>query len=180
MTLPAKNDGDVARSQFREDMDIVQASRLAARHGWRLRPDYDNLRLFVDMWALDEGGRRLDGDDYHIAMDMEYYRNYPPGVTFVNPKTWSFDPRLDKPWFPRLDDVRLPLAKLCFNADLNLEGRGYSTIQSFNNTMFLEYYFNGGDLSAPDAWNASRNTFFATLDILQKLLTKPRYGGRSQ
>ena len=180
MTLPAKNDRDVARSQFREDMDIVLASRLAAKHGWRLRPDYDNLRLFVDMWALDEGGRRLDGDDYHIAMDMEYYKNYPPGVTFVNPETWSFDPRSDMAWFPKLGGSRPPLTTLCFDPTASLGQNGYNSVQVFNNTMFLEYYFNGGNISSAHAWDPDHNTFFATLDILQKLLTRPCYEGRLQ
>lgn len=179
MTQPAKNDRVVARSQFQEDLGTVMANRHVARCGWRLRPDYDNLRLFVDMWALDENRRCLD-DDYHIVMDMEYYRNYPPGVTFLNPKNWSFDPSLDMAWFPKLGGARPPYTTLCFDPALKLEGQGYSTIQVFNNTMFLEYYFNGGDISTAKTWNPSRNTFFATLDILQKLLTRPCYEGRSQ
>lgn len=180
MTRPTKNDRNAARSQFREDMEIIKSNRLVARHGWRLKPDYDSLRLFVDMWALDEGGRRLDADDYHIVMDMEYYRNHPPGVTFVNPKGWSFDPSLDMSWIPKFGALRLPHTKLCFDPALNLEQKGYTTIQVFNNTMFLEYYFNGGNISAADAWNPNRNTFFATLDILQTLLARPCYEGRLQ
>lgn len=180
MTTPVKNDRGAARSQFREDMDIVAANPLSSRRGWRLRPDYENLRLYADMWALDENRRRLDGDDYHVVMDMEYYRNYPPGVTFVNPETWSFDPASDMKWFPRWGRSRPQLVTLCCDPKAGLKDKGYDTTQVFNNTMFLEYYFNGADISAHDAWDPRRNTFFGTLDILQKLLTKPCYGGRLQ
>lgn len=180
MTQPVKSAKDDARSQFREDMSIVAANPLATRWGWRLRPNYDNLLLRVDMWALDERQRRLDGDGYHILMDMEYYRKYPPGVTFVNPENWSFDPDLDMKWFPRWNQCgRPPLTTLCYDPKASLKDKGYDTTQVFNNTMFLEYYFNGGNPSAFDAWNPKRNTFFATLDILQKLLTRPCYEGRS-
>ena len=59
MTQPVKSAKDDARSQFREDMSIVAANPLATRWGWRLRPNYDNLLLRVDMWLLTKGSDAL-------------------------------------------------------------------------------------------------------------------------
>lgn len=178
MTRPAENDPDAARSQLKDDIEIVRSNPLAQKHGWKLVPDYDRLRLWVDMWALGEDGGRLD--DYHVDMDMKYYRKYPPGVTFVNPKTRSFDPGSDMRWFPKWTDARPPLTTFSFNPMASLAEQGYDKTQVFNNAMFLEYYFGGADAAGDDAWDPHRHTFFATLDILQWLLTRPCYGGRSE
>lgn len=178
LARPVKSDPYTARSQLREDMEIVRKNPLARKRGWKLVPDYDRLHLWVDMWAFDGNGDRLD--DYHVDMDMEYYRRHPPGVTFVNPETRSFDPASDMRWFPKWSDLRPPLTTLCFNPVASLAEQGYDKTRVFNNTMLLEYYFGGSEASGDDSWNPQRHTFFATLDILQWLLIRPCYEGRAE
>lgn len=172
---PAKSDPAVARARLERDVKIVEAHRRALEWGWELEPDYDGLRLYVNMWALDEEGNRLD--DYHIDMDMSYYPDYPPGVTFVNPETRSFEFGTDLKWFPRWGSTP-PYTKLC--AGLSPNPPGQRKVQVIRNTMFLNHYLEGTEQQPCGAWNPDRNTFFATLYILQQLLTRPHYGGRSQ
>lgn len=176
MAVPTPSNPEEARGRFRRDMEIVKSNPLAQKWGWGLEPDYDGLRLYASMWALGETGDRL-GDDYHIDMDMAYYPKYPPGVTFVNPATMLFDPNSDMRWFPQWGESP-PHVKICCDPPGAIEG--YKQAQIIRNTMVLEYYFDGIELSSTNAWNGNSLTFFATLYVLQQLLTRPYYGGRSQ
>lgn len=45
MTRPVKSDPDTARSQLKEDIEIVRKNPLARKRGWKLVPDYDRLHL---------------------------------------------------------------------------------------------------------------------------------------
>lgn len=83
-------------------------------------------------------------------------------------------------WFPKWADSRPPLTTFCFNPIASLAEQGYDKTQVFNNAMFLEYCFGGADVTSDDAWDPRRHTFFTTLDILQWLLTRPCYRGRSE
>lgn len=173
MTL-VKSAPAVARARFERDMKIVVRHRRALEWGWELEPDYGGLRLYVNMWALDEGGNRLD--DYHIDMDMSYYPDHPPGVTFVNPETRSFEFSADVKWFPRWGSTP-PHIKIC--VDLSPNPPGDQKVQVLRNTMFLNFYLEGR-YEISEGWSPDRNTFFATLHVLQQLLTRPHYEGRSQ
>lgn len=176
MTAPAKSDPAVARARFERDMGIVGANPRTREWGWVLDPDYDGLRLYAKMWALDEQHNRLDA--YYIDMDMSYYPGYPPGVTFVNPETGSFVPNADMMWLPKWGAVLPPRTKACFA--LNPNSPEYEKIQLVRNTMVLDFYLAGCVASPSEAWNPDRNTFFATLHVLQQILTRPCYEGRSQ
>lgn len=175
MTAPAKSDPAAARARFERDMGIVTANPRAREWGWALDPDYGGLRLYVKMWALDERHNRLDA--YYIDMDMSYYPGHPPGATFVNPGTRSFDPSMDTAWLPRWGSLP-PCTKACFS--INPDSPPYGKIQMLQNTMFLDFYLAGREPTPPEAWDPKRNTFFATLHVLQQLLTRPCYKGRSQ
>lgn len=176
MTEPVKSDPAAARARFERDMGIVRANPRTREWGWVLEPDYDDLHLYAKMWALDEQHDKLD--DYHIDMDMSYYPDHPPGVTFVNPKTRSFSPNTDMAWLPKWGSCLPPHTNACFA--LNPASPEYEKIQLVRNTMFLDFYLADCVPSPPEAWDPDRNTFFATLHVLQQLLTRPCYEGRSQ
>lgn len=92
MTTPNRNNPKLARSQFKEDLESIP-KHYVERYGWNLKPEFDDLRLCIDMWSVDREYNRKD--DFHVVMDMSYYNNWPPGVTFVNPTTRVFDPNTD-------------------------------------------------------------------------------------
>ena len=165
---------DLARSQFEEDMARAGSGDLVRRHGWVLEPDYAGLRLRARMWSVDEQARRRD--DYHLDLDMSYYRRHPPGVTFVNPDTRSFDPRNDMRWLPAIASVP-PHIGIAYHPKYSLDNG--VTKQMVCNSMVLEYYQTAHSPRDEEAWDPERHTLFATLTVLQTMLTAPYYGGRS-
>lgn len=169
----ARPDPAVARSQFEEDLAAAAASRRAARSGWRLEPDYERLRLHADLWSCDESGNRLD--DYHLDMDMSYYRDWPPGVTFVNPKTRAFDPAVDMRWLPAEPAAKPPGIDIRYHASYRLDG---IPKQMVCNSMVLEYYMSNHTPDGDERWDPARHTLYATLSVLQAMLTRPYYKGR--
>ena len=170
----ARPDPAIARSQFEEDLAAVVAGRKAARYGWRFEPDYEGLRLRARMWSLDERARRRD--DYHLDLDMSYYRQHPPSVTFVNPKTRSFDPRSDMRWLPTMVSTPKHIG-IAYHPEYGLDNG--VTKKMVCNTMVLEYYQTRHTPRPETVWDPSRHTLFATLNVLQTMLTAPYYGGRS-
>lgn len=171
---PAKPDPAIARSQFKEDMIRVMGSRRARQCGWKFRPDYQALSLRVAMWSLDKNCGRHD--DYHIAMDMSYYRDWPPGVTFVNPDTGSFDPCRDARWLPANPAANPPGVNIGYHLSYTLTSG--ETKQMVCNSMVLEYYMSNHTPRPEEAWDPRRHTLYATLTVLQDLLREPYYGGR--
>lgn len=170
---PARPDPAISRSQFEDDLDAAAASRKAARNGWRLEPDYDRLRLHADLWSCDERGNRLD--DYHLDMDMSYYRDWPPGVTFVNPKTRAFDPAVDMRWFPAEPAARPPGIDIGYHTSYDFSG---TSRQMVCNSAVLEYYMSNHAPKEDERWDPARHTLYTTLSLLQTMLTRPYYGGR--
>ncbi len=171
---PARPDTAIARSQFKEDLIKVAGSRRARQHGWLFKPDYKGLRLRVDMWSLDKGCERRD--DYHIDMDMSYYRDWPPGVTFVNPDTGSFDPNRDARWLPANPAMNPPGVNIGYHLSYTLTDG--VTKQMVCNSMVLEYYQSNHAPKPEEVWDSRRHTLHATLTVLQDLLREPYYGGR--
>ena len=174
MSIPSKNNPKLAEMQFKEDLVKVLANTHSQYNEWNFTPDYGNLHLYVDMWAFDENHCKLD--DFHIDMDMSYYRNYPPGVTFINPDTKSFDPCKDMRWLPRIAP-RPTGINIRYHPKFRLNTG--QTKQLICNSMILEYYQTEHTPTGDQRWSMNRHTFFATLDILQMMLFKPHYWGRS-
>ena len=170
----ARPDLAIARSQFTEDLAVAMRSMRARQYGWRFEPDYPALRLRVDMWSLDRDGKRHD--DYYIDMDMSYYRDRPPGVTFVNPETGSFDPNKDVRWLPADPAARPPGVEIGYHLSYSLSNG--ETKQMVCNSMVLEYYMSNHVPPPGKAWDPTRHRLYATLTVLQDLLREPYYGGR--
>jgi len=126
------------------------------------------------MWSFDEYGSRLE--DYHLHLDMSYYRTWPPGVTFVNPHTRRFEPNKDMTWFPRV-------ASKPENLDIQFHSNyGYQVRpagQLVCNSMVLEYYQSNHSPTEVQRWNPAKHNFGTTLNVLQIMLKKPYYGGPS-
>src|SRR5690242_19486810 len=100
MQLPAKVNPELARVEFQQDYNLIIEQNYLHIYKWNLEPDFDNLILYADLWSYNNNGLQLD--DYHIMLDMSYYRTWPPGVTFINPTTKSFDQQKDLKWFPKM------------------------------------------------------------------------------
>ena len=170
----AKIDPVLAEMQFRDDLKYVQKHQRCKYHEWNFTPEFDSLHLYVDLWSFDQAHTKLD--DFHIVMDMSYYRTYPPGVAFVNPEFKLFDPDLDAYWFPKI--ARKPEG---INIDYHSSYTFPSGVikQMICNSMVLEYYQSPHSPSADERWNPAKHNFFATMSVIQTMLTKPYYGGRS-
>lgn len=171
---PSRPDPAIARSQFKEDLAAVMAGRKAARYGWRFKPDYEPLRLYADMWSYNDHAGLVD--DYHLDMDMSYYRDWPPGVTFVNPETRAFDPCADARWLPANPLALPPGTNIGYHSAYRIGG---IPRQMVCNSMVLEYYMSNHTPGADERWDPARHTLHATLSVLQTMLTRPYYGGRS-
>lgn len=173
MNAPSKTNPKLASAQFKEDLEHIPRDR-AERYGWNLRPDFGKLRLCVDMWAIDEMYVRQD--DFYVAMDMSYYRTWPPGVTFVNPETEAFDPSTDMRWLPQIKS-KPPGTDIGYHAAYALKTG--ETKQMVCNSMCLEYYQSDHSPAPEERWDPGSHTLSATLHLLQTMLTEPYYGGRS-
>ena len=79
MSAPSKTNPELAGAQFKEDLKLIPED-YAERYDWNLKPDFGDLSLYADMWSVDERYSRLD--DFHVVMDMSYYRTWPPGGDF--------------------------------------------------------------------------------------------------
>lgn len=173
MNRPAKSNPELAKSQFKEDLEKIPRDYVK-RYGWNLKPEFDSLRLDVEMWSFDE--RHARQDDYCVVMDMSYYRAWPPGVTFVNPATRSFDPSRDMRWLPQIGGTPEGV-DIGYHSSYGLctgEAR-----QMVCNSKVLEYYQSNHAPTAEERWDPNRDTLFATIHLLQVMLTAPHYGGRS-
>ena len=171
---PAKPDPAIARSQFKEDLIAAKRSRRARQYGWRFEADCPALRMRVGMWSLGKDGGRHD--DYHVDMDMSYYRDWPPGVTFVNPATGSFDPSKDARWLPADPAMNPPGINIGYHLSYTLTTG--EAKQMVCNSMMLEYYMSNHTPTPEEAWDPRRHRLYATLTVLQDLLKEPYYGGR--
>lgn len=174
MSTIAKVNKELAKAQFNEDYEKMLEQNLPSRYDWVWTPDFDNLLLYVDLWAKDENDARLD--DYHLKLDMSYYRTHPPGVTYINPETKMFDPEKDLKWLPQKSQVP-PAMDIQYHMSYKLlDG---TQRQMVCNSMTLEYYLSNHSPTPEQKWDSTKHTFAATLTTLQIMLRKPYYGGRS-
>lgn len=173
MSTPSKNNPELARALFKHDLKRIPPNYVE-RYGWNLTPDFDSLRLCVDMWSVDDQYVQLD--DFHIVMDLSYYRNWPPGVTFVNPETSTFESNSDAKWLPQIKS-RPTGTDIDYHQSYKLNSG--ETKQMVCNSMCLEYYQSNHNPTQEEKWDPDRHTLFATLHLLQTMLTRPYYGGRS-
>ena len=171
--VPTRPNAALARSQFEEDLATIGAGTLAKQYGWEMEPDYARLRLGAKMWALNRQGEH--GDEYFLEMDMSYYRRHPPGVTFVNPDTRRFDPAADMRWLPSIAS-KPRRVDIAYHAEYVVNGTKRQMVCS---SMVLEYYQTSHSPGPGEEWDPQRHTLFATLHLLQTMLTEPYYGGRS-
>lgn len=174
MAQIAKVNQELAKAQFREDYQKVVEQNLSTIYDWILTPDFDNLLLYVDLWSTDESYAKLD--DYHLKLDMSYYRIHPPGVTYINPITKIFDPSKDLRWLP-IKGQALPGVDIGYHPSYALTDG--TQRQLVCNSMTLEYYLSNHNPTPDQIWDSTKHTFAATLTTLQLWLRKPYYGGRS-
>ena len=173
MTEPVKINPVLAKSQFKDDLKRVQEHKHCRYYDWNFTPEFDDLSLYVDLWSFDQQHTKLD--NFHIVMDMSYYRRWPPGVTFVNPETKLFDPNKDLYWFPTMTYAP---------KGTNIKYHPIYTKFSFGvrqmicNSMILEYYQSFHNPSLDEQWDSTKHNLFSTMSVIQLMLTKPYYGGR--
>lgn len=173
MNTPSKPNLELAKAQFKCDLEAIPNDHVET-YRWSLKPDFGALTLYVDMWSVDKRYARLD--DFHIMMDMSYYRTWPPGVTFVNPETKGFDPNKDMKWLPTIKS-KPPGTDINYHPAYQLS-TGKSK-QMICNSMCLEYYQSPHTPTSEEEWDPNKHTLFATLRLLQMMLAEPYYGGRS-
>ena len=171
--MPIKQNHELARSCFEEDFKKINNQKLPTIYRWELNPNFENLLLYVNLYAKDEDGLNLD--DYHIKMDMSYYRTWPPGVTFINPVTKEFNPFTDLKWVPQIG-IKPPGVDIAYHASYALVNG--QTKQLVCNSMTLEYYLSRHNPSTEQRWNPSIHNFGTTINTLDLMLRKPYYGGR--
>ena len=174
MSVPSKPNRELSISQFKEDYACILQHSHKIYHDWKFEPYFDKQYLYVDIWAFDEHHNKLD--DYHLHMDMSYYRSYPPGVSYINPETKSFDPNKDLKWFPKPNGAP-PGTNIGYHVSYNLN-TGQNK-QMICNSMILEYYQSNHSPSPDQMWDSTKHNLFSTLYILQSMLLSPYYGGRS-
>ncbi|MDC8451675.1 MAG: hypothetical protein KGH87_00570 [Thaumarchaeota archaeon] len=174
MSQIAKTNQDLARAQFKEDYQKILEQNLPSMYDWILIPDFDNLLLYIDLWSTDENSVKLD--DYHLKLDMSYYRTHPPGVTYINPVTKIFDATKDLRWLP-VKGQAPPGMDIGYHQTYSLSDG--TQRQMVCNSMILEYYLSNHNPTPEQIWDPTKHTFAATLTVLQIMLRKPYYGGRS-
>ena len=169
----AKSNVELARSQFQEDYKKILKNKYKDDYDWILYPNFDKLYLDVDIWSFDEKLNKLD--DFYLHMDMSYYRSYPPGVTYVNPETKTFDKNIDIKWLPVLVGER-PGTSMKYHKSWTFDN-GISK-QMICNSYVLEYYQSHHSPEPDQVWDSKIHNLFHTLYELQIMLIKPYYGGR--
>lgn len=173
MTI-AKNNPEIAKSQFKEDLEIVLNHEHAKYFDWKIDPNIEELSMNVNFWSFDENHNKLD--DFYTIMDLTYYRAYPPGVIFVNPETREFKDGEDLKWLPKIG-TKPPGMNIQFHPSYDYKEYGI-TKQLVCNSMTLEYYMSGHNPQEYEKWDPMKHNLFATMDMLQMMLKKPYYGGR--
>ena len=171
---PTKNNPEIARRQFEEDIELVLKHPYAEYFDWKIEYNVEELHANVGLWAFDESHNKLD--DFHIVMNFEYYRTNPPGVMFVNPETRKFDKSVDLRWLPALAS-HPPGLNIAFHPSYDGYPDGISRQLVCNSTV-LEYYISNHSPTEDERWDPTRHNLFATLSTLQMTLKKPYYGGK--
>jgi hypothetical protein len=121
-----------------------------------------------DVYFVGFDGIRADGtvDRYLTKWTFVYYPDWPPHVTFVNPKTKQHDPR----YWPVVNSSRLAL-----NPNYGEAPEGLIC-----NSMFFDWYFYGGHGDQPAvSWKKGVHTMTATVEELKIHLRQPFYQARA-
>lgn len=177
MNSPAKPHPVLAKKRFKEDYTELMESNSFDEYGWEFEPNFDELQMTVRMWSLDPNNQKED--EYCLFMDFSYYPEYPPMVKFVNPNTREFEIGKDNQWFPQKIKQKPPNVDLAFHLNYNYNGKGgRSRDQLICNSMVFEYYISNHNPKEFQQWT-SKSTFYVTLYVIQKALTRPYYQGRA-
>jgi hypothetical protein len=127
--------------------------------------EYDGDRT-IYVWMA---GERPNGsvDEYLIRLTFLCYPEWPPSVTFVNPKTRRYD---GTHWPQIAGATRLAFHPVYGDAPAGM----------VCNSMSFEYYFWGGHSPAEGIrWSKAVHTFAATMAELHDHLRQPFYQGRA-
>ena len=173
MTLN-KNNPKIARSQFKEDLEVILNHKYTKHFDWKIKPNIEELSMNVNFWSFDENHNKLD--DFYTIMDLTYYRTYPPGVIFVNPETREFNNDEDLKWLPKIG-IKPPGINIQFHPAYDYKEYRI-TKQLVCNSMTLEYYMSGHNPKEHEKWDPMKHNLFATMSMLQMTLKKPYYEGR--
>lgn len=151
------------RARFEAHLPRVLGSSSLEQLGWR-KPNV--LTLLVPVVGGASGA-----DEYLLRLGFEYYSEWPPTATFVNPKTLRFDGDRDLYWLPRVEgDPGLAV-------HANYQGNG-STGQLICCSLTAQFYQVLHGVKEEHVWNAERFTFGATIHRIQRALKSTFYRGR--
>lgn len=117
--------------------------------------------------AVDMPATRADGtiDMYLLRLDFSYYRDWPPRATFLDRETRTPSAAA----WPNVEGA----PEVSFHAVYGDAPHGMVC-----NSLFFEYYFWGGH--SPNegiAWDGTRMTFAASLNLIKECLRPPFYIG---
>ena len=172
----SKSNPEIAKSQFKEDLEFVQNHYYVKHFDWNIESDIEKLTMNVNFWSFDEQSNKLD--DFYTIMDLTYYRTYPPGVIFVNPETKEFNDGEDLKWMPKIASEPQGM-DIGLHPSYDYKEYGIKK-QLVCNSMVLEYYMSGHNPAEHEKWDSTKHNLFATLNMLQMILKKPYYGGRME
>lgn len=153
--LPNATDPDLARKALLAHMEAVLDDYTY---------EYDGDRTIdIEMTGTTGSGVL---DEYLVRLGFLYYPDWPPTVTFLNPKTKKYD---GTNWPEPIAGQRLQ-----FNS-----AYGDAPCGMVCNSMMFEYYFWGGHAPAENIrWKKGVHTFAATLAELTDHLRPPHYKGK--
>lgn len=155
--LPEATDPEQARKALLTHMGV-------ALDGYTYEYDGDRT-IDIHMTGTSDSGAT---DEYLVRLGFLYYPDWPPTVTFLNPKTNKYD---GTHWPQPTASSRLQ-----FNS-----AYGDAPAGMVCNSMTFEYYFWGGHSPAENIrWRNDVHTFAATLAELRDHLRPPHYKGKKE
>jgi hypothetical protein len=168
MAVPGKRpeaDPHRGSAAFDGHLPRVLNGRTLEQLGWR-RPN--PLTLLVPTTA-----RPLEShtDDFMLRLGFEYYPEWPPTASFVNPATFGFDPTQDLYWLPQVVGDSGFAIHATYD---NHHYRGQLVCCSFT----AEFYLSIHGVQSEHVWNADRYTFGATIHRVERALRSTYYQGR--
>lgn len=151
------------RAKFEAHLPRVLGTSTLEGLGWR-KPNL--LTLLVPVF-----GGPHQADEYLLRLGFEFYSEWPPTATFVNPKTLRFDADRDLYWLPRIEGD----PGLAVHAKYQATG---STSQLICCSFTAQFYQVLHSVQPEHVWNAEHFTFGATIHRIQRALQSAYYRGR--